>query len=628
MEEKIIDKKSLFDEELRSGTIVIEQKGLLFYAKYVEHVSPDSNGKKRRIINLGRVIDQQNNIYRNNKLGYFCFIPGKGFQEVPSTFVPPTKITKTNHLTLDFGDIWMIDQVIQQIGLDKILNSILPEHSDTLKSVIGYRLLCKGTNLLAKYWYEGSYASVLYPKANLNSPRLSEFDKLIGLESVYRDFFQQYINLINSNRNISEQIKSPILIDSTGLQNDIKTYLTAVNNHNGVVNNEIRLIYVVDKITRLPIYFRYVPGNIIDNSTLIDTLNHLFKYNVSIDLLVMDAGYSSFNNLEQLTSLNIPFITRMTQNRTEYKKLMEEHGHDLVDLDNMILYSTRLLYGKKVSISLFGKTLYAYIMLDIDKVAPDHKRIAVKYVDNPDQYDKLREQLSNTSKFVLLSSEDYTLQEILPLYYCRQEIEQVFDICKNNANILPLRSHSEETIRGKLLINFILAILYSSINVKLFGKKYNASTALFILQRLRIDVYEDAKFVKELTKEQKEIFENLALASPYSVETGTVLTKKPLTSPSVTSTTKRGRPKGSKNKVYENIPVPNFDKTYVKTSNSTETCFSSKPTAVKLKRGRPIGSKNRPKISVDRTKDNVSELKRKPGRPKGSKNKTKFNFTF
>jgi transposase len=76
------------------------------------------------------------------------------------------------------------------------------------------------------------------------------------------------------------------------LPNDIKTPLTAISNHNNGISNELRLIYVVDKITKFPLFFRFVAGNIIDNSTLINTINDLLSYNIQIELVIVDAGYS------------------------------------------------------------------------------------------------------------------------------------------------------------------------------------------------------------------------------------------------------------------------------------------------------------------------------------------------
>jgi len=40
--------------------------------------------------------------------------------------------------------------------------------------------------------------------------------------------------------------------------------------------------------------------------------------------------------------------------------------------------------------------------------------------------------------FVIVSSENLPTSEILPLYYTRQQVEQVFDVSKNNADIMCL----------------------------------------------------------------------------------------------------------------------------------------------------------------------------------------------
>ena len=57
-----------------------------------------------------------------------------------------------------------------------------------------------------------------------------------------------------------------ILVDSTGVPNATRTDITQINNHNGEISREVRLIYVIDCDNGMPIYFRYVAGNIIDVS--------------------------------------------------------------------------------------------------------------------------------------------------------------------------------------------------------------------------------------------------------------------------------------------------------------------------------------------------------------------------
>ena len=56
---------------------------------------------------------------------------------------------------------------------------------------------------------------------------------------------------------------------------------------------------------------------------------------------------------------------------------------------------------------------------------------------------------------MLLSTRQIRADLILSHYYVRQDVEQVFDISKNYASLLPLNVEKEETFRGHLLMTFI-----------------------------------------------------------------------------------------------------------------------------------------------------------------------------
>jgi hypothetical protein len=580
------------------GSIVYDIKPSGTYARHLVYETIDGV-LKRHHVNLGRVIDGQQGLFRNLERGYFTFSLEKGYgeasapQALPLNALPP-------HVTLHFGDIWMLDQIYKQTGLEPIFNNLLPEDSDTLKSLLSYKILVPQASCYAAEWYTKSYARILYPAAMLDSARISDFHAKIVIEKSYHNFFSSYISLITNDYQYNKAV--PILIDSTGLPNDIKTYLTAVNNHNGLISNEIRLIYVIDKITKLPIFFRYVTGNIIDNSTLINTINQLITYNLDIELVVMDAGYYSENNLRELIASNISFITRMTINRKEYKQLISEYGSNLTEGKNAISYGKRCLFGKIVPIDLYGTQLYAYIMYDPHKAADDINKIVIENSDNKDKDRIIDEKLLSVGKFILLSSKKYELNDILPLYYSRQQIEQVFDLSKTFLSLLPLRAHSEETIRGVLLISFIASIVYSIISNKLSNSNYHLNRALYLMNQLQIDILESAQIVKELTKQQKEIFNLLSLECPFSIETGTILNKDSFISSLKSTNKKRGRPKGSKNKNKSDLPI-----------------IIQRP-EVQRKRGRPKGSKNQTQKLHVAPLNSDSEEKRKRGRPKGSKN--------
>jgi hypothetical protein len=201
--------------------------------------------------------------------------------------------------------------------------------------------------------------------------KLVNFLEILGKEDNYKKFFKSYLDVITNNKGTNQHISVPILIDSTGLPNDIKFPLTAVNNHNGVVSNEVRLTYVVYKKSKFPIFFRYVTGNIIDNSTLINTINPLMAYNIDIELIIMDAGYSSLQNFQELVSCKIPFLTRMTENRKEFKHFIEKYNEDLGKIRYLFMCGKRSMFGVKVPITVNGINLYAYVMRNCEKEVKD-----------------------------------------------------------------------------------------------------------------------------------------------------------------------------------------------------------------------------------------------------------------
>jgi hypothetical protein len=323
----------------------------------------------------------------------------------------------------------------------------------------------------------------------------------------------------------------------------------------------------------------------------------------------------------------------MPPHRSLYKKLMLKHGETLSKLQNGLMYQDRALCGIKESVTLFGKELFAYVMFDINKAAKDRSVVVSKYVRDEDQFDYYAKEYASAGQYIILSSIDCSINEIMPLYYTRQLIEQLFDVSKTYAGLLPLRGHSAETIRGIVLTSFIATIIYSSINYKLSESKYSALSALIKLGCVGIDIYKDVNILDVLTKEQKELFIDLNLESPYMLEKGNLLERDPLFSTIKSKNVKRGRPKGRKNKTNELL-----------NQFSAESEGSHKKGRPKVSKNKVIkeqianitpNMKDKRQICVDKvlkTIDNTdkpinstldSKGLRKRGRPKGSKNKVK-----
>lgn len=138
------------------------------------------------------------------------------------------------------------------------------KNKDTLNAMIQYYILWDKANDHAGIWYDGSIVRLLFPKANLASQRISDFLKSIGRRESVEQFFEAHIKWIKEN-----VCSDPaILIDSTGMPNNIHFPLTAISNHNGKLSRDARMTTIIQRDTGYPLMFRITPGNINDISTI------------------------------------------------------------------------------------------------------------------------------------------------------------------------------------------------------------------------------------------------------------------------------------------------------------------------------------------------------------------------
>ena len=261
-----------------------QKKGNYTYAK-VPGESYRENGhvKKRNAIYLGRVVDKENNVFFNKERGVFTYDAITGtYGEAAPTFQGNLKNDhrKKANLILDFGDSYFIDSLIRIMHYDEVLESISYQNKDTLWAMAEYYILSDKANSHANTWYDGSFANVLYPEADIHSQRISRLLDELGREEIRRSYFKAHIKWLKEY--VCDD--PAIIIDSTGLPNSIKMNMTQISNHNGKISNEARMVTAIQRDSGYPIMFRAVPGNIVDVTTLSTTITTLAEYDVQTDL--------------------------------------------------------------------------------------------------------------------------------------------------------------------------------------------------------------------------------------------------------------------------------------------------------------------------------------------------------
>lgn len=108
--------------------------------------------------------------------------------------------------------------------------------------------------------------------------------------------------------------------------------------------------------------------------------------------------------------------------------------------------------------------------------------------------------------------------KILSTYYTHQQIEQIFDIGKNYADILSLRAQNEDTFRGHLLLTFIACIILKMIQDKLLITKYNPISKFMNLRNQKCKVHDNGTIPTEATKKMNDCFKIFKINYPVEIK--------------------------------------------------------------------------------------------------------------
>jgi transposase len=350
-------------------------------------------------------------------------------------------------------------------------------------------------------WLNYNILNILHKNIKLTSQRISDILKTLGQENVQRAFFADYSKTFN-------KINKSVIIDATSLPTNIQHPFNAIGKSDSGLHAQFKLLCVLDQQTNLPLFYRFLPGNITDITTLKTTILELRAMGIENNLALLDSGYFSEENIKDLYDNKINFISRMPNNRNIFKTNALQYSSNLESIENIHTYGERSVFIKKVKIELYGKKAYLYLVLDPVKKMKHMQELMLNY-DNLSR--KTKGDKTNYTKLLsivgiigLISSKSIPEAEILSSYYLRQSVEQVFGFLKDDLNLLPIRHRNDDTIRGYLFLQFLALVFFIKIreNVK---NKYTVEKILMILRGLKCKVFENQVIPAELTKEQKQI---------------------------------------------------------------------------------------------------------------------------
>ena len=505
--------------------------GGIEYGTLTTSVRKGSKVGKGDQIYLGRVVDKERGIFKSRSRGLFTYdLNTNSFGKVPAEFIEPQKVRKTKYevrpqLVVSFGDVFLLDQYISTRHFDKAIDAIGFRNPDTIRALLAYYLLSPHANRHAEDWWSLTYAKYLYPKAQMSSQRISDALADIGSEDAKHRFFKEYFRFLSKDDNVQRSANpSPftdgILIDSSGLPNAIHFPLTAVSNHDGKISEEVRLIYVVQQQTGLPLFFRYVAGNVIDVSTLPRTIAELKANGINTNFAILDAGYYTGKNADVLLDAGISFISRMKSNFKVYKRVVKNHLDSLEAKENLIRHNKRLVYVKCIPCRIGEKEdrkAYAYLCKDLTTKHELQKHLIEQAEDEDLQGGEIFDAMREQGIFVLISSKKIDSKKVLQIYYTRDQVEKIFELCKQDAKILPVNVETEATFRGHLMMTFMAAVILKMISTEMSATELTTESMFMNLHEQHAIIYDKELITTEPNKKMNIAYNTLGIECPTSL---------------------------------------------------------------------------------------------------------------
>lgn len=473
------------------------------------------NAKINETVYLGRVVDKENGVFYSKKRGgLFTFSVKDGFGEAPEkepdSGFGKRKAKRKEVCSLDYGDAFFLDGFLRSTPYYDVFCSIAPDAKDILLSLVYFYILKGGAREHMRDWWDGSYVCLMYPDAVPSGSKISKLYRKLSDPDLQLRFTRKYMEAVLSGSGIHG-----ILIDSTGMPNAISMDKREVWNHDGSCDEGARLIYVCERNTGLPLAARTISGNIIDASTIANTIDDLERVGVCTDFAILDAGYYTDANIRLLHENKIAFVTRIKKNRKLYKEIFNRNRPGLEDAANLVSFNGRVLYIKKVPCVLAESIeAYSYIVLDTKMQGLESAQALSGPIEDKVNREELERIRSMCGTFMMVSSEELDPSEILPLYYTRGQIEQVFDIAKGSAELLQLGLHSEETFDGHVFVSFLAVIICHLLQRLFLNERMTTSEALGALRNHKCKLYDNGDMVPYESKKKQNLCYDLIKVKP------------------------------------------------------------------------------------------------------------------
>jgi transposase len=467
----------------------------------------------------------------------------------PINIPPPPKTFSADDIRASsvkaHGAFYLYQKIAEKTGLLHILSEVFRESWQQIFDLACYLVSTGEPMMYCEDWLSETDA---FP-ASLSSPNISKL-----LQSITRQEQEIFFKKWGAFR--SEQEFLALDITSISSYSQFIEEVEWGYNRDGENLPQVNLCLLLGESSRLPVFQTIYSGSIKDVSTLKSTLSLASGIGYDKLTLVMDKGFSSIKNINDMLDgplksnfiIALPFTLKFAKAQVQSQK-------GLIDtLENTIVLGDNVLRGITKERSWDEKhKVYAHVYYNAVRAAEakdnvyghvmELVRLANENPKNEDYSSEFKKYLiirkskktesgytinirrnvvenalGNTGWLVLISNRVADVREALAIYRAKDVVEKGFLRMKKELDLRRLRIHSDTAMQSKIFLGFIALILIAHLhNVMLSAdlyKTYTMKELIRHLEKLKIQYISDNKILYPLTSIQKRIFKAFDIDIP------------------------------------------------------------------------------------------------------------------
>ena len=448
-----------------------------------------------------------------------------------------------------YGEFTPLTQIVEELHIKENLTTHLGEQqAKTLLTIAMNKILRPMALHQIKPWYETTCLAKHYGELPLSSQSLSNILATVGDSSIHLEFPKQLLKQIGTSKTL--------IYDITSLSSYSKLIklLEYGYNRDHLDLPQVNLSLIVDKEKGIPLSYEIYPGSIVDVSTLKNTITRLKSQGIKDATLVMDRGFFSTANIDELATNELSFIIPVPMSLKVAKQMISEiHAH--IDDPNLLkMYNKNPLFVMPVTLKIGARTVKGWGIYDQKKEQDERTHFYAQLHNIVEKLRKIKlqqwmkpanlveetakkyakylewkvadqsfvvsmrknavsQRVNKMGKFILLYNGEYDWKDCLTIYKSKDIVEKGFDMLKNDLGSAS-NMQKDNTLKGLIFVSYLALLIKMRLLKKMHQtnliEKYTLEGMLLELEKTRLVDYGDGRqTTTEITRKQQDILNSL-----------------------------------------------------------------------------------------------------------------------